>query len=174
MCVWGGRRSLEHLLLTLAAPRANDCISCLRPGAADTRRGGSAAAAASERARPGKLGGAPSPPRGGSRGSGLGAPEARSGDEAASPVAGASRSQGPRTKQGSAGGAAPRAEGGACTCIARRALALPGAPQLRRFAVACSGFTRSHFVSPTPPLPTPPLCPPHPLDFPLLLIKTKK
>ena len=48
MCRRGrGRRSGGHLLLTLAAPRANDCISCLGPGAADTRRGGSAAAAAS-------------------------------------------------------------------------------------------------------------------------------
>lgn len=120
------------------------------PGPGSERRAGAAWAAPS----------APALPSGGSPGSGLGAPEAHSGDEAASLLAGANRCQGARTKQGSAGGAAPRAEGGACTCIARGAWALPGAPQLRCFAVACSGFTRSHFVSPTPPLPSPPPSPP--------------
>jgi hypothetical protein len=116
------------------------------------------AAAASERA---SFGAPPHPPSGGP-GSGLGAPEAHFGDEVPSPAVGALQCQGPRTKQGSAGGAAPRAKGGACTCIARRALVLPGAPQLRGFAG--SGFTRSHFVSPTPPFPSPP----RPHDFPLV------
>ena len=107
----------------------------------------------------GGCGAPPHSPPGWQPRSGRGALEAHSGDEAASPSAGASRGQGPRTKPGSAG-----AEGGACTCIARRALALPA--RLNSAApLAGSGFTRSHFVSPTRPLPSPlpsppPLLPP--------------
>ena len=157
MCVEEGGGEGAADTSTLAAPRANDCISCSgrerpTPGEGAARR---------RRARPGRLRGALLLPAGWQPRSGRGAPEAHSGDEAASPSAGASRGQGPRTKPGKAGGAPPRADGGACTCIARRASALPA--RLNSAApLAGSGFTRSHFVSPhpTPPLPSPLTSPP--------------
>lgn len=132
MCL-GRAQEPRHRLLTLADPRANDCISRRHRRRSGRHKESGQRAAAGERAA-WEASGAPSVSAGRSPGSGPGAPEAYSGDEAAAPLAGASRCQGPRTKLRSAGGAAPRAEGGACTCIARRALALPGAstPLLRR------------------------------------------
>lgn len=168
MCL--GRAKAQRTPLNSRSPASSRLQSAAASSRRPTLGKRSGEQRSNQRARPGRLRERPRTPipRGGP-GRGPGGPETHFGDEAPSPAAGASWCQGPRTKQGSAGGAAPRALGGACTCIARRALALPGAPQLRGFAG--SGFTRSHFVSPTPFLPSP--LPSLPPLLPPLLIKTK-